>query len=86
MLAVDRDEDPKAHLLGMSGGAVNMRDYLVEQVLSHQALEVLAEAVGLARPLGAALCRRGHAGGGIAKATAREPRVGCLWSPNPGAL
>ena len=40
VLAVDRGEDPKAHLLGMSGGAVHMRDYLVEQVLYHQAPEL----------------------------------------------
>ncbi len=39
-LAADRDEDPKAHLLGMSGGAVHMQDYLVEQVLSRQAPEL----------------------------------------------
>jgi len=39
-LAVARGENPKAHLLGMSGGAFSMQDYLVEQVLSRQPPEI----------------------------------------------
>lgn len=39
-LAVEKGEDPKVYLFGMSGGANHVQDYLVEQVLSHQTPEM----------------------------------------------
>ena len=35
-LAMEKGDDPNLYLFGMTGGAIHVQDYLVEQVLSHQ--------------------------------------------------